>query len=51
MQETQIAQTNAILEAIKTQQTPTLNWTPLIQAVATAIVGVPVTLTPSAPAS
>jgi len=37
-------QTNAILETIKTQQGPTINWTPLIQAVATAIpavVGVP----------
>ncbi len=58
MQETQIAQTNAILEAIKTQQqSPTLNWTPLIQAVATAIpavVGVPVSLAtpnPVTPAS
>src|SRR5688572_3309898 len=52
-------QSNAqVLEAIKTQQqSPTLNWTPLIQAVATAIpavVGVPVSLAtpnPVTPAS
>ena len=45
--QTMQAQTNAILETIKVQSTsPSINWAPLIQAVATAIpavVGVPVT--------
>jgi hypothetical protein len=45
-------QTNAILEAIKVQNTsqPSINWTPLVQAVATAIpavLGVPVQPTPT----
>jgi hypothetical protein len=47
------AQTDAMLQAFKTQQTqPTLNWTPLIQAVASAVpamVGVPVSIAQPVP--